>query len=397
MTGAQARSPRFAGSRRGRDTRRQRIRALVAGLVVLAIAVTIAVLRAGPGSGTGGRVNGGAGGVMRAGTAGAASAGAVAAASPAGCGWGTCRVAVNVATLWVKPWSPRPVDGPALTNPAQPRKWIGAMTFSQKLDLVGRVETQALYGTRVTVIGHHVARDGTRWTQVTVPSQPTNRDSRGYPGWVPTRQLTSAAPASATTSAVVRSPTAWLWSGWTSAGVAGSHVMEVSYDTRLPVVRATPSYVLVSMIGGRQVALRRSVLVLHTAGTSWGATRAKVVSEAMKFLGLQYLWGGTSGFGYDCSGFTYSVYHAYGVTLPRDADRQAVHGTSVARASLLPGDLVFYRSYEGGPIGHVGMYVGYRNGGIRSIIDAPQTGQPVKIEPLTSHSYYAGARRYLSQ
>ncbi len=331
----------------------------------------------------------GAGAVDAAGASPSArTAGSAAVATPASCSTGTCWVAVNVATLWVKPWYPRSIDRPALTNPADPRKWVASMSYAQKLWLVGKLETQALYGTKVTVIGHY----GTGWTKVAVPSQPTSRDSRGYPGWVPTRQLTRTAPRAATTAAVVRNRTAWLWSSWTSAGVAGTTVMTVSYDTRLPVVRATSAYVEVALIGGRHVALRRSVVALHVGGTSWGATRAKMVTEAKKFTGLQYLWAGTSGFGYDCSGLTYSVYHGYGVTLSRDADQQAVHGTAVARASLLPADLVFFRSSSGGPIGHVGMYVGGGN-----MIDSPQTGAAVRIEPVSSHSYYAGARRYLSR
>jgi gamma-D-glutamyl-L-lysine dipeptidyl-peptidase len=307
--------------------------------------------------------------------------------APAPCATGTCWVAVNVATLWVAPTSPRAVDQPALTNPADPRKWIAAMTVAQKLDLVGRLETQALYGTPVTVIGHY----GTGWTRIAIPSQPTNRNTGGYPGWVPTRQLTSTPPPAAATFAVVRTRTAWLWSSWTSAGVAGARVMEVSYDTRLPVENATSSYVAVVLTGGRRVALPRSTVALHAAGASWGATRANAVAEARKFTGLQYLWAGTSGLGYDCSGFTYSVYHGYGVTLSRDADQQAVHGTAVPRTSLLPGDLVFFRDSSTGPIGHVGMYVGSGN-----IIDAPYTGAAIRVEPLSSYPYYAGARRYLS-
>jgi gamma-D-glutamyl-L-lysine dipeptidyl-peptidase len=264
---------------------------------------------------------------------------------------------------------------------------VHAMTLAQKAWLVGKLETQALYSTKVIVIGHW-----NKWSHVVVPSQPTNRDKRGYPGWVPTVQLTrNSAPASAQ-SAVVRSKTAWLWSSWTSAGVAGRKVLLVSYDTRLSVVHATTTYIEVALIGGQHVALRRQDAVLHAKGASFGGTRAKVVAEARKFLGLPYLWAGTSGFGYDCSGFTYSMYHTFGITLSRDADQQAVHGTVVARSALQPGDLVFFRSSRGAIISHVGMYVG---GG--KMIDAPNTNQVVRIEPIAGFGIYAGARRYLSR
>ena len=306
---------------------------------------------------------------------------------PAPCTSGTCYVAVSVATLWVKPWYPRTIDKPALGNPAHPLTWVGAMTVPQKSWLVGKLETQALYDTKVTVIGHWH-----NWTQVAVPSQPTNRDPRGYPGWVPTVQLTRTAPPAATTSAVIRSPTAWLWSRWTAAGVTGTRVMLASYDTRLPVVRATATYVEVTLTGGQKAAVRRGDVTLHTAGSSWGTTRAKVIAEARKFLRLPYLWAGTSGFGYDCSGFTYSVYHAYGQTLSRDADQQAAHGTFVLRTALQPGDLVFFRGSATGPISHVGMYIGGGN-----IINAPHTGAVIRIDPLSSFAGYAGARRYLSR
>ncbi len=315
-----------------------------------------------------------------------AHAAAAVASAPAACSSGTCYVAVSVATLWVSPSYPRPVDAPALANPARPARWVASMTTAQKQWLVGKLETQALYGTRVTVIGH----SGTAWTKVAVPSQPTNRDTRGYPGWAPTRQLTRTAPAAAGTTAVITYRSAWLYPGWGSGGVSGSGVLFASYGTRLPVVRATSSYVEVTMIGGRAVALRRAAVVLHTAGTSWGATPARVVAEAQKFRGLGYLWAGTSSFGFDCSGFSYAVYQRYGVTLPRDADRQAVHGTAVARSALRPGDLVFFRGSASGSISHVGIYTGGGN-----MIDAPHTGAPVRVEPVSGFAYYAGARRYL--
>ena len=310
-----------------------------------------------------------------------------AASAPAACVSGTCWVDVSVATAWVKPWYPRGVDKPALGNPARPGVWVRDMSLAQKRWLVGRLETQATYGTKVIVTGHW-----RNWTHVAIPSQPTNRDSRGYPGWIPTVQLTRTAPPAAATVAVIRPATAWLWSSWNGAGVAGSRVMLVSYDTSLPVVTATTMYVKVRLIGGRAVAVRRGDVVLHAAGASWGATRARVVAEARKFLGLPYLWAGVSGFGFDCSGFTYSVYRAYGLTLSRDADQQAVHGKPVTRRALRPGDLVFFRASANGTIGHVGMYVGSG-----MMIDAPNTTARIRIEPIASFAYYAGARRYLSR
>jgi cell wall-associated NlpC family hydrolase len=327
------------------------------------------------------------GSVVPASTADRVAGAAATPAAPAQYVPGTRWVAVSVATLWVKPNSARALDKPALGNPAYPAIWIGSMTVAQKMWLVGKLETQARYGTRVIVTGQSGS-----WSHVVIPGQPTNRDRRGYPGWIPAVQLTSTAPPPAATTAVIRSPSAWLWSRWTASGVAGSRLMLMSYGTSLPVVRATAAYVEVTLIGGRRVALRRSDVVLHAAGTSWGATRARVVAEARKFLGLPYLWAGTSGFGFDCSGFTYSVYAAYGVTLSRDADQQAVHGTPVARSALQPGDLVFFRESSTGPIGHVGMYVGGGN-----MINAPHTGAVIRIDPVSSFASYAGARRYLSR
>jgi hypothetical protein len=312
---------------------------------------------------------------------------AATATAPQPCASGTCYIAVSVATMWARTSYPRPVDKPALANPADPRRWVAAMTYTQKSWLVGKLESQALYGTKVVVIGHH----GTDWTRIAVPSQPTPRDGRGYPGYVPTRQLTSTAPPAANTTAVVRKPTAWLWSAWNSSGLTGRRVMEVSYGTALPVVQATPAFVVVLLIGGRHVAIRPAYVALHAAGTSWGVIRAKLIAEAKKFLGLQYLWAGTSGFGFDCSGFTHTLYAAFGIRIPRDADRQAVHGTPVAASDLRRGDLVFFSSGPGGPIVHVGMYVGGGN-----MIDAPHTGASVRIESVWTFGNYAGARRYLA-
>ena len=143
----------------------------------------------------------------------------------------------------------------------------------------------------------------------------------------------------------MRRPTAWLYE---TAALDG-RVLELSYGTRLPVLSSTDEAVEVARPEGGSAYLRRTAVVLHATGTPWPAlSGARLVAEARRFLGLQYLWAGTSGFGLDCSGFTHLVYKALGVTIPRDADDQATVGRRIAtRGALRPGDLVFFRSVLG--------------------------------------------------
>jgi len=292
-------------------------------------------------------------------------------------------VRVSVATLWVRPGEARRVDAPACAYPADPRAWVAAMTTTQKRWLVGRLETQALYGAKV-----YLLRTSGSWSRVVVAGQPTPRHGLGYPGWLPTRQLTAAAPAGAGRLAVVRRRTAWLFE---TAALEG-RVLEISYGTRLPVLSVTDSAVEVARPEGGAGFLPRAAVALHESGTGWPAlTGARLVAEARRFRGLQYLWAGTSGTGLDCSGFTHLVCRALGVTVPRDAAAQLATGRPVrSRSSLRAGDLVFFRGASG-TVHHVGMYVG----GDR-MIHAPATGRAVSevslaVEPYRSE--FAGGRR----
>ncbi|MGZ4594287.1 MAG: C40 family peptidase [Actinomycetes bacterium] len=303
----------------------------------------------------------------------------------------TRYVDVSVATLWTRPGTARAVDAPALSNPAHPRQWVSSMTVAQKRWLNGKIDTQALYGTRVRVL----ATRGS-WTKVAVPTQSSPKSSWGYPGWVPTRQLTTRTPAPATTTAVVTARTAWLWRSPGTVGTTTGRVTELSYDTRLPVVSATSAYVRVAMLGGSVVrTLRRSDVTLHRSGTAWSPTGRKAVAQASKFLGLPYLWAGTAGFGYDCSGLTYSAYRVAGVQLARDASVQFRHGRAVAKSALRPGDLVFFKDSSGAVV-HVAMYYGLRNG-VRTVIESPRTGAAVRLTRLSAWTWqYVGARRYVT-
>jgi cell wall-associated NlpC family hydrolase len=110
---------------------------------------------------------------------------------------------------------------------------------------------------------------------------------------------------------------------------------------------------------------------------------AKALQVAQGFLGVPYLWGGTTPAGFDCSGLVQYVYARVGIKLPRVAADQQGVGTPVAADALEPGDLVFF----GDPAYHVGIYVG--NG---TMIDAPYTGAVVRYDSI-DRAGYAGARR----
>jgi cell wall-associated NlpC family hydrolase len=103
-----------------------------------------------------------------------------------------------VATIWVKPNRPRPVDHPALLRRPRIARWIDDMTLAQRRDLTDRVMTQTLRGERVEV--QRTRSDG--WSKVRLPVQTGSAFPTGIIGWVPSRQL-SAAPVEAATPALV--------------------------------------------------------------------------------------------------------------------------------------------------------------------------------------------------
>jgi peptidoglycan DL-endopeptidase CwlO len=110
-----------------------------------------------------------------------------------------------------------------------------------------------------------------------------------------------------------------------------------------------------------------------------------VVGIAMQYLGIAYVYGGSTPAGFDCSGFVMYVYAQVGISLPHNAAAQYAYGSPVSRSQLEPGDLVFFNG-----LGHNGIYIG---GG--QFIHSPHTGDVVKISSLSGwyDSTWVGARR----
>lgn len=117
-----------------------------------------------------------------------------------------------------------------------------------------------------------------------------------------------------------------------------------------------------------------------------------IVELARKYLGTQYVWGGSDPSGFDCSGLVTYVFGQNGISLPRVTYDQINVGQSVQPNKLRPGDLVFFDTdrKRSGP-DHVGIYVG---GG--KFIHAPRPGAKVKISSLADGYYmdrWMGGRR----
>jgi cell wall-associated NlpC family hydrolase len=119
-----------------------------------------------------------------------------------------------------------------------------------------------------------------------------------------------------------------------------------------------------------------------------GMLGPQAVAIAKRYLGIPYVWGGsTPTGGFDCSGLVMYVYRQLGITLDHYAAWQFLEGRRVSTADLQPGDLVFFEPKSDGP-GHVGIYVG-----AGKMINAPHTGDVVRIASIQGRSGYVGAVR----
>lgn len=127
-------------------------------------------------------------------------------------------------------------------------------------------------------------------------------------------------------------------------------------------------------VEGRGEAAERGV---ERSAPAPAAAASGIVGIAAQYIGVPYVWGGTSPAGFDCSGLVQYVYAQAGYSIPRTAGDIGRGGTIVSAAEAQPGDIVWY------PYGHVGIYVG--NG---QMIHAPSPGRSVCQVPIFGSDYY---------
>ncbi len=220
---------------------------------------------------------------------------------------------------------------------------------SEKVDVV----SQAIYGSNVSLL---VARG--EWSRI--------QTSDRYKGWVPSRHvrilLTGNGYAVSGPSVQVESLFAHLYAE--PDIMKHKPVITVPFETRLEVVPdAKTKNGKPAPEGWLQVHLPDLRSAWVQAGDVVSDPKPVSIPEsielAKRFLGIPYLWGGRSSFGFDCSGFTQMLVRARGPNMPRDADQQAAWNgvVPVDRGSLQAGDLLFFGSSPK-EITHTGMYIG---------------------------------------
>ena len=301
----------------------------------------------------------------------------------------TAYVDVTVATLWTDAKAPRKVDEPALGHPVDLDKWNKNLKDAEvRRGLTGKVETQA----RLRFRSHCPQNQGCLGPgrgQRPVDLQ----EQEGSPGWVPKKQL------------VENDRFGNLKDDQPRAVVTKKKSeLEGIEFAKAPVQRSPSTSTFLSSLKTSTMCAWRSqaaaqawidvsdVDVYDTDGKPEKPSGDDLVETAKKFDGLRYLWAGVSPYGFDCSGFTYSIYRAHGIDIPRDSGEQATTGKKVAEGDLKAGDLLFF-STSSGTVHHVGMYVGDGK-----MIHSPNASKDVYVTDWKSWdtgNEFSGARRII--
>jgi gamma-D-glutamyl-L-lysine dipeptidyl-peptidase len=210
------------------------------------------------------------------------------------------------------------------------------------------VVSQAIYATPVTVLEE---KDG--WVKIQTPDE--------YKGWVEVSALAARSDPYGSGKNVVQVRSLFAHIYREDSVTRHAPLLTVPFETRLELdsesVRKSERWSAVLLPDGRRA-------MIQTADVAPAGGRLNIddtIALARRFLGLPYTWGGTSSYGYDCSGFTQMLMRQRGYLMPRDARDQAVWTglVPVEETDVRPGDLLYFGSSEQ-RITHTGMYIGDR-------------------------------------
>ena len=143
--------------------------------------------------------------------------------------------------------------------------------------------------------------------------------------------------------------------------------------------------------GGKSTGIAVSPMTLKNSGNQ-SSTANAVIATARNYIGVPYVWGGSTPAGFDCSGLVQYVFQKHGISLNRTVATQYQQGVAISRSNLSPGDLVFFQNTSSAGLSHIGIYIG--NG---EFIHA-SSSQGVTISQLSNtywNARYYGARRVL--
>jgi cell wall-associated NlpC family hydrolase len=204
------------------------------------------------------------------------------------------------------------------------------------------VVSQAIYGSNVGLVER---QEG--WARI--------RTADDYTGWTPLRALRPGrAYAASGRVAEVESLFAHIYRE--ASVTAHAPLVTVPFEAKLEVI-AQPEerWLEVRLPDGRAGWVQAGDIAFDAKPMGI----PEMIEFSKRFLGLPYTWGGTSSFGYDCSGFTQMLVRRRGIVMPRDAQPQAdwSGAAPVERNDLKPGDLVYFGE-SARKITHAGVYLG---------------------------------------
>jgi gamma-D-glutamyl-L-lysine dipeptidyl-peptidase len=179
------------------------------------------------------------------------------------------------------------------------------------------------------------------------------RQTDGYLGWAYATYLSG--PTSCTLTHLVCAPEARVYTEPDESSPLGTRVLG---GTAVAVDGNEGEWRHIALAGQHSGWLRAEALrSFDSLPDTPDARRGQIIADAKRFIGVQYLWGGCSAWGIDCSGFAQLVHRLSGVTLLRDADMQ-YHAGRPVEYPFKPGDLLFFGDDEKRKIDHVTISLG---------------------------------------